>query len=900
MIKDIQKKIFGSFSDREIKKVLPLVEEINKQEKKLQKLSDVELRAKTDEFKNKISNGASLDSLLVEAFAVCREAGARVLNMRHFDVQMIGGIALHRGMIAEMKTGEGKTLVATLPCYLNGLSDKGVHVITVNDYLAKRDAEWMGQVHRFLGLEVGCLTNELESYQIRKKQYDAAITYGTNNEFGFDYLRDNMKPALEHYVQRDVNFAIVDEVDSILIDEARTPLIISGPSQENVDQYLKADKAVRLLKKDIDYSFDEKGHSVSLTEDGVLKTEEALKVDNLFAIDNIDLVHFVHASLKAHVIYKKDVNYVSRNGEIIIVDEFTGRLKQGSRWSDGIHQAVEAKEGVDIQAENQTLATITLQNYFRMYNKLAGMTGTAVTEEEEFSKVYGLKVFEIPTNKPVIRDDSNDLVYRNEAGKFRAVIDDIKKQHEAGRPTLVGTTNVSKSERISKLLNRQNIPHNVLNAKHHQSEAGIIASAGGPGAVTIATNMAGRGTDIHLGDGVIANGGLHVIGTERHESRRIDNQLRGRSGRQGDPGSSQFYLSLEDDLLRIFAGDTMINIMDKIGMEEDTPISDRLVSRTIAKAQKRVELHHFDQREHILKYDDVFNKQREVIYSMRRQILEGKNLRTLVIDLSKELTENITASFCYSQTGASTWDWEGLDEAIKESFGLDIITEMRPQEGQNKALTIQKLNSNIAEKVEIFYKAKADSIGDEIMNDVEKFYLIQSLDQNWKDHLFALDKLREGIHLRGYAQKDPLLEYRKEAFEMFKLLDKSIKQNALSRIFKVQIQSKEEQEAMEARERAEQAQQEAQMNLSSSSNSQSTPNETAAPAAGGLDQALNLLKKYEQQKMDQLQTASTSSNQENVQQRQETTAPVTRAEPKLKRNDPCYCGSGKKYKHCHG
>ena len=924
MIKSIQKKLFGSSSDKLIKKISPLIEEINKKEASLTKLTDEQLRAKTAKFKQKVDQGASLDSLLVDSFAVCREAGARVLNMRHFDVQLLGGIALHRGMIAEMKTGEGKTLAATLPCYLNALNGKGSHVITVNDYLAQRDSEWMGQIHRFLGLEVGCVTNNVYDEE-RKQQYRADVTYGTNNEFGFDYLRDNMKPSLDLYVQRELNFAIVDEVDSILIDEARTPLIISGPSGENIEAYFESDRAVRQLKRDLDYVIDEKARGVSLTEEGVAKLEKILAVENLFAPDNIDRVHFIHASLKAHAVFKIDTDYVVRDGEIVIVDEFTGRLMPGRRWSDGIHQAVEAKEGVKVQSENQTLATITLQNYFRMYNKLAGMTGTAETEEEEFSKVYGLKVLVIPSNKPVIRDDANDLVYRNEAGKYRAVIKDIKEQHAAKRPVLVGTVSVAKSERVSKLLSREGIPHNVLNAKHHKSEAEIITEAGHSGSVTIATNMAGRGTDIILGEGVLEAGGLHVIGTERHESRRIDNQLRGRAGRQGDPGSSRFYLSLEDDLMRIFANETVVNIMDRIGMDEDEPIEAGLVTKQIAKAQKRVELHNFDIREQILKYDDVLNKQREVIYELRRQILEGKNLRDLIKDLTLEFAQDVVSQFCYEEkVNPNEWQWSELDDAVKDSFNLAIIDSKKAKIEANKwAITASELAKWISEQATFAYNAKADQVEEELMRDVERHYLIQSLDHHWKDHLYALDKLREGIHLRGYAQKDPLLEYRKEGFALFKQLDKIIKQSALTKLFKVQIKSKEEQEAeLRAMDEEHAREWEEGMQLSGPTldsnnvpeSSDALPADVAEAAAklsdasGGnskkidasdpaMAAAMRMLRDYQKKQMQQLDAAQASSGSAGPAPERK---PQTRSQPKVGRNDPCPCGSGKKYKACHG
>ncbi|HVJ65590.1 MAG TPA: preprotein translocase subunit SecA [Bdellovibrionota bacterium] len=912
LLGDAIKKIVGTQSDREIKKLLPLVQRINALDPEMRKLSDAALQAKTAEFKERIAKGESLDSLLVEAFAVCREAGARVLGMRHFDVQLIGGMCLHKGYIAEMKTGEGKTLVATLASYLNALSGKGVHVITVNDYLAQRDSEWMGRIHRFLGLQVGCILNSMDSAE-RKIQYSADITYGTNNEFGFDYLRDNMKPSLEYYVQRDLNFAIVDEVDSILIDEARTPLIISGPSEGSTDLYYVADRAVKLLKKDVDFTHDEKSKNVTLTEDGVRRVEQLLQVENLYGPENLELVHHVHSSLRGYATMRRDIDYVVRDGEVIIVDEFTGRLMPGRRWSDGLHQAVEAKEGVPIQSENQTLATITLQNYFRMYNKLSGMTGTAETEAAEFKKIYGLGVMVIPTNRPVSRKDPHDLVYRNEAGKFRAVVQDIKEKYDAGRPVLVGTVSIAKSERISKLLQRLSIPHNVLNAKQHEREAEIIANAGQGRSVTIATNMAGRGTDIVLGSGVVETGGLHVIGTERHESRRIDNQLRGRSGRQGDPGSSQFYLSLEDDLMRIFASDRVIAIMDRLGMEEDVPISDRLVSKSIESAQKKVEMHHFDQREHLLKYDDVLNKQREVIYSMRRLVLEGKNTKELVSDLSREFAWDVVSQFADAKIDVTDWDWKALSEAVQSSFALRIddtqVKELQKQLGSKTS--VDDLVKWIGERASEVYARKEAEYGAETMRELEQHFFIQSLDHHWKEHLLALDHLKEGIHLRGYAQKDPLVEYRKEGFALFKLLDKAIRQTALSRLYTVRILSPEEQ-AQQRRQMEERQREIENLQMQGPSLDAETPGTIdagagasapspaaeAAPAAppAGVSAALSFMRKYQQQRMDDLSKTREGGE---LPKEEAVTKPVVSG-PKVGRNDPCFCGSGKKYKHCHG
>lgn len=909
----VLKKIIGSKNDRELKKILPIIQAVNQIEPKIRVLSDRDLQAKTAELKQKLANGASLDDILVEAFAVCREAATRVLGQRHYDVQLIGGYALHRGMISEMKTGEGKTLVSTLPSYLNGLSGKGVHIVTVNDYLAKRDAEWMGRVHRFLGLEVGCILNSMNDRE-RKIQYNSDITYGTNNEFGFDYLRDNMKPSLDRYVQREHNFAIVDEVDSILIDEARTPLIISGPSDETVDSYYETDRAVKLLKRDIDYTVDEKHRSATLTEDGVRRLEEILNIDNLYSPDNASLVHHVHAALKAHALFKRDTDYVVRDGEIVIVDEFTGRFMPGRRWSDGIHQAIEAKEGCTIEGENQTLATITLQNYFRLYKKLGGMTGTADTEAAEFKKIYNLEVLVIPTNRMNNRKDSQDLVYRNEAGKYRAVIEDIKEKHAEGRPVLVGTVSVAKSERVAKLLQREGIKHNILNAKNHAREAEIISDAGLKGAVTIATNMAGRGTDIILGAGVKEVGGLHVIATERHESRRIDNQLRGRAGRQGDPGSSQFYLSLEDDLMRIFASDRMVSIMDKLGMEEDVPINDNLVSKSIENAQKRVEMHHFDQREHLLKYDDVLNKQREVIYTMRRLVLEGKETKDLVRDLSREFAGDIVAQFEPDTRAGETWNLESLYEALRTAFNFENKEKYL---GQLKALQDKGINSKtlvdwVVAEAQKVYEDREKTYGEETVRELERYFFLQSIDHHWKEHLLALDHLKEGIHLRGYAQKDPLVEYRKEGFHLFKLLDRVIRQSALSRLYTARILSQAEREALRKREEEEALRKleaaefsHPEANLEGGAPQEApqmqAPTEQAPPPPNpALQAAVSFMKKYEAEKVRQLQTATAGAGTSPGAAPQEAPATPMKADPKIGRNDPCFCGSGKKYKQCHG
>lgn len=899
------KKLIGSKNDRELKRMLPMVQRINHFETTMRKLSDAQLQAKTGEFRSRLDKGESLEQLLFEAFAACREAGARVLGMRHFDVQLIGGIVLHEGRISEMKTGEGKTLVATLPSYLNGLTGKGTHIITVNDYLAKRDSDWMGRLHRFMGLNVGCIQNAMNDRQ-RKEQYNADVTYGTNNEFGFDYLRDNMKPNLDLYVQKDPNFAIVDEVDSILIDEARTPLIISGPSEDKPELYYVADKAVRALKRDMDFTLDEKHRSTSLTEEGIHKLEGILKTENLYAPENLELVHHVNAALRAHALFKKDTDYVVRDGQVVIVDEFTGRLMPGRRWSDGLHQAIEAKEGVKIEPENQTLATITLQNYFRLYPKLAGMTGTADTEAAEFKKIYRLEVVVIPPNRPMVRNDSQDLVYRNEAGKYRAVTEDIREKHEAGRPVLVGTVSVAKSERVSKLLTRIGIPHNVLNAKNHEREAEIIANAGARGGVTIATNMAGRGTDIILGAGVANLGGLHVIGTERHESRRIDNQLRGRAGRQGDPGSSQFYLSLEDDLMRIFANDRVVAIMDRLGMEEDVPIQDGLVSKSIANAQKKVELHHFDQREHVLKYDDVLNKQREVIYAMRRLVLDGKEVRALVEDLTRDFIGDIASTFANDKVAFQDWDWKGFDEALKQSFAMSVTDELRAKIEAAGSSKLKSLPDAVAEilfaSARAVYAEKEKNLGEDMMRDIEKYFLIQSIDQHWREHLLALDHLKEGIHLRGYAQKDPLVEYRKEGFLLFKQLDRIIKQSALSKIFTVRPISREEQERM--REQEELRRRDAAAKVKMSGPALAAPDATPTDASGkqddvnrGVSAALSFMRNYQAERTKALEKTARGAASEAT---PSEAKPVTRATEKIGRNDPCYCGSGKKYKQCHG
>ena len=895
MFGSILKKIVGSKNDREIKKLWPVVHQINSLENSISQLTDEQLRAKTSEFRERHSKGESLDALLPEAFAVCREAGKRALGMRHFDVQLIGGMVLHSGKIAEMKTGEGKTLVATLPAYLNAISGKGVHVVTVNDYLARRDSEWMGRLYSFLGLTVGVIIHGVEDEQ-RRQNYAADITYGTNNEFGFDYLRDNMKFALEDYVQRGFNYAIVDEVDSILIDEARTPLIISGPTEESTDKYYIIDRIIPQLKKGEtieveantlsgkrkqytgDFIIDEKAKSATLTEQGVLKVEKLLKVDNLYDPRNIEFLHHTQQALRAHAMYKRDVDYVVKDGEVMIVDEFTGRLMPGRRWSDGLHQAIEAKEGVNIENENQTLATITFQNYFRMYSKLSGMTGTADTEAEEFHKIYKLYVVVIPTNRPLLRPDFPDVIYKTEMEKFNAVIEDIKEHYAVGQPCLVGTISIEKSEVLSELLKRQDIPHNVLNAKQHEREAEIVSQAGRLKAITIATNMAGRGTDILLGgnadaqakqwlreypeatdeeyaaelekikaqcaaehDEVIRLGGLHILGTERHESRRIDNQLRGRSGRQGDPGSSKFYLSLQDDLLRIFGSERVAKIMDLLKIEEGEAITHSMITRSIENAQKKVEAHNFDIRKHLIEYDDVMNKQREVIYTQRREILSGQEIRESFLEMLNETIEDIVDSYCIDKTPANEWDWQGIGEVVFKCFNLqlDLPQEMLPR------LNPANFRDTLKEQVTATFQTKTTDMGDELIHHLIKVIMLQAIDTHWKDHLLNIDHLKEGIGLRGYGQKDPKQEYKKEAYNLFMEMIIRIRQEVVERIYWVQVEHPDEVEELEEEQRSKKL----VFNLSGDEERTPEPAKTAKVAG---------------------------------------------------RNEPCPCGSGKKFKKCCG
>ncbi|HDJ22448.1 MAG TPA: preprotein translocase subunit SecA [Candidatus Aminicenantes bacterium] len=822
MYKWLLQKIFGTKNERELKKLQPYVAAINELEPRVRQLSDAQLQAKTSEFKEKLAQGASLDELLAEAFAVVREVARRTLNMRHFDVQLMGGIVLHQGKIAEMKTGEGKTLVATLPAYLNALEGKGVHIVTVNDYLAKRDAEWMGPIYKFLGLKVGVIQHEMGD-QERKEAYRRDITYGTNNEFGFDYLRDNMKFRMSDVVQREHHYAIVDEVDSILIDEARTPLIISGPTEESTAIYFKVDNLVRRLKKGKHFQVDEKTRTVALLEEGVAEAEKLLKVDNLYDLAHMDLIHAINQALKAHHLFKRDVDYMVKDGQVIIVDEFTGRLMPGRRYSDGLHQALEAKERVRIEEEYQTLASVTFQNYFRMYKKLAGMTGTAATEATEFQAIYNLEVVEIPTNKPLIRIEYPDVIYRTAKEKWEAVVKEIIEHNQKGRPVLVGTVSIENSEKLSSMLRKRGIKHVVLNAKYHEMEAKIIAQAGRIGAVTIATNMAGRGVDILLGGNheflareklrqqskdsdnilpeeweaalaeakkiteeehqkVVELGGLHIIGTERHEARRIDNQLRGRAGRQGDPGSSRFYLSLEDDLMRIFGSDRISGLMSRIGMAEGVPIEHKMVTKAIERAQKQVEGQNFSIRKHLLEYDDVMNKQRETIYRLRREILEGKDLRTYVRDLIETLVDWLLETHAPKEKDPQEWDVKALRQAIGAQFGLDIQEMGIDWEEVNYSQLREEILSRLLQK----YEEKEEMIGSSAMREFERLIMLQVIDAQWKDHLLAMDYLKEGIGLRGYGQRDPLIEYKKESYDMFQAMMDRIEEETVRYLFFLQ------------------------------------------------------------------------------------------------------------------
>ena len=775
-------KLLGNKNAKEIKRIRSIVEEINGLEPELLSLSDTSLRAKTEEFKSRLANGETLDDILPEAFAVVREASKRVLGMRHFDVQMIGGIVLHRGNIAEMRTGEGKTLVATLPVYLNALSGKGVHVVTVNDYLAKRDSEWMGRLYNFLGLSTGLIVAGLD-YDQRKQSYGADITYGTNNEFGFDYLRDNMVVHADQMVQRPLNYAIVDEVDSILIDEARTPLIISGPGERSTERYYELAKVVPHLVRDEDYTIDEKQKTIAPTEEGIAKVEKMLHIENLYDSSNLELNHLLSASLRAYAMMERDKDYVVKDGEVVIVDEFTGRLMFGRRYSDGLHQAIEAKEGLRVERESQTLAAITFQNYFRMYEKLSGMTGTAKTEEQEFNNIYGLEVYEIPPNKVLARVDMPDLIFKTKDAKYRAVVRDVVERHKTGQPILVGTTSITQSEMLSDMLTKAGVPHNVLNAKHHEQEAEIVANAGQRGMVTIATNMAGRGTDISLGEGVAELGGLHILGTERHESRRIDNQLRGRSGRQGDNGSSQFFLSLEDDLMRIFGADNIAGMMDKLGMEEDEPIEHSLITKSIERAQKKVENHNFNIRKYILEYDDVMNQQREVLYGQRRLILNNQSLRETILHMVDNLIINAMNQYADEKLYPEEWNYEGLLKHLEIYFLEPGMLTVEQMEEYGRA-ELQEHLIDIAHKE---YEKRESLFGEANMRELEKAIMLKVVDSKWMEHLDAMDMLKEGIGLRAYGQKNPLVEYKFEAYDMFESMKEAITDETIMYLYRIQI-----------------------------------------------------------------------------------------------------------------
>ena len=775
--------LIGNNSAKEVKKMRKIVDHINELEPNYVKLSDANLVAKTDEFKRRLQKGETLDDILPEAFAVCREASKRVLGMRHFDVQMLGGICLHRGNIAEMRTGEGKTLVATLAVYLNALSGKGVHVVTVNDYLATRDSEQMGRLYNFLGLSTGLIVANLD-YNQRKEAYAADVTYGTNNEFGFDYLRDNMVSDVSQMVQRPLNYAIVDEVDSILIDEARTPLIISGPGSRSTDNYYKLAQVVPHLVKDEDYTIDEKQKTIAPTDSGITKVEKMLGIENLYDADNIELNHLLGASLRAYAMMHRDTDYVVKDGEVVIVDEFTGRLMFGRRYSDGLHQAIEAKEGLKVERESQTLASITFQNYFRMYEKLSGMTGTAKTEEKEFNDIYGLEVIPIPPNRPLIRVDLPDLIFKSKAAKYRAVVRNAVERHQTGQPILIGTTSITQSEELSDMLLRAGVPHKVLNAKHHEQEAEIVANAGQMGMVTIATNMAGRGTDITLGEGVPELGGLAILGTERHESRRIDNQLRGRAGRQGDPGSSQFFLSLEDDLMRIFGADNISGIMDKLGMEEDEPIEHSLITKSIERAQKKVEDHNYNIRKYILEYDDVMNQQREVLYEQRRRILGNESLRDTINEMIDKLVTEAVDTYADEKLYPEEWDYEGLHKHLSQYF---LTSELMSTEEMEEYIR-QELDERLHEIAHSEYQDRVDLLGEAMFGQLEKAIMLRVVDSKWMEHLDNMDMLREGIGLRAYGQKNPLVEYKFEAYDMFQHMIESIQDETIMALYKIRAQ----------------------------------------------------------------------------------------------------------------
>jgi len=949
MIDAVLAKVFGTKNKREIKAIQPIIAAINDLEPAIQQLSDIDLAAKTIEFKEKLAQGAPLDDLLVEAFAVVREAGRRFLNMRHFDVQLIGGIVLHRGKISEMRTGEGKTLVATLPAYLNALEGKGVHIVTVNDYLAHRDADWMGKIHRALGLTVGVIVHDLDDRE-RQDSYNADITYGTNNEFGFDYLRDNMKFRLEDCVQRGHHYAIVDEVDSILIDEARTPLIISGPSEESTDKYFKVNRIVPKLMRGEeiegkepgekyttgDYTVDEKHRSAALTEEGFDKAARLLNLPNIYDIATIEWKHHVEQAVKAHALYLKDRDYVVKRNdatnqdEVIIVDEFTGRLMPGRRWSDGLHQAVEAKEGVKIERENQTLATITFQNYFRMYKKLAGMTGTAETEAAEFEKIYKLEVTVIPTNRLMVRTEFSDMVYRTEEEKFRNAAKEIKELQEKGQPVLVGTISVEKSERLSGMLKRMGVKHEVLNAKNHEREAFIVAQAGRKGVITVSTNMAGRGTDILLGgnpefmarealrkqavdpdqmpkeewnavlarykeqtdrehDEVTALGGLHILGTERHDSRRIDNQLRGRAGRQGDPGSSRFYLSLQDDLMRIFGGERMQRLMLRLGMEEDVPIESKLITKRIQKAQEAVEAQNFEARKHLLEYDDVNNKQRQAIYGMRRLLLEGTDQKERVMQMVRGLVGQYLDVRCVENTHPDTWDLAGLKTDVLSQFGCRIET------AEFASMNRTEIEDGIVERLAQKYQEKEDLVGPDTMRQTERIIMLQVIDDQWKDHLLSMDHLKEGIHLRGYGQKDPLVEYKKESYILFQELMDRIEDETLRYLFFLQVQRGDD-AGLAGRPAPV-----LPFPMDEDGDEEDEPEQDGHAAVAEQQKRAaqsavqDMTKKLQRDKDKELAELQFVGGDGSAQAKKQ----VINSD-KVGRNDPCPCGSGKKYKKCHG
>ncbi|WP_019541935.1 preprotein translocase subunit SecA [Selenomonas bovis] len=857
------KRFLGDNNDKYIAEYRSVVDRINALEPKMQGLTDDKLVGMTRQFKERLAAGETLDDLLPEAFAVVREGSRRVLGMRHFDVQLIGGMCLHDGRIAEMRTGEGKTLVATLPVYLNALTGKGVHMVTVNDYLAKRDSEWMGRLYRFLGLSVGLIAHDMD-FPERKFAYGCDVTFGTNNEFGFDYLRDNMVIDERQMVQRPLHYAIVDEVDSILIDEARTPLIISGPGQKSTDIYVKMAHAVATLKEGTDYKVDEKQKTISPADSAVPKIEKLIGVKNLYAPENIEYSHCFMAALRAKALMKRDRDYIVKDGEVVIVDEFTGRVMPGRRFSDGLHQAIEAKEGVKVQRESQTLATITFQNYFRMYDKLAGMTGTAKTEEDEFLKIYNLPVIVVPTNKPVRRIDYPDVIYKTKRAKYKAVGQAVSEIHAKGQPTLIGTTSITQSEELSDILKHLGIPHNVLNAKNHEKEAQIIADAGQKGAVTIATNMAGRGTDIKLGEGVAELGGLFIIGTERHESRRIDNQLRGRAGRQGDPGASRFFLSLEDDLLRLFASDRITKIMDKLGMEEDEPIEHKIITNSIEHAQKKVEARNFDIRKHVLEYDDVMNQQREVMYGERRKILMGENLKDNILSMVNHIIKTEMDQYANEKLYPEEWTLDGLIEDAEKIYA--------PQGKLKKEELAEMSRDGLKETLESValegYNQRELLFGEENMRELEKVVMLRVVDSKWMEHLDHMDMLREGINLRAYGQRNPLAEYKIEALNMFEEMEGAIMDQIASLMYHVSIVTPEQQQAMQAEAQKRRAEQE--------------------------------IEKQRGQLQDHLRSAQASHGDEVSAAEAQKKAPVTADGKKVGRNDPCPCGSGKKYKNCCG